>query len=46
MIDQATAVVVSVPVELLPSDPDRKAVMLGWGSCGSAWSFPWSFPLP
>ena len=35
MIDQATAVVVSVPVELLPSDPDRKAVMLCWVSPGS-----------
>ena len=46
IIDQATAVVVSVPVELLPSDPDRKAVMLCWVSPGSVWSFPWSFPLP
>jgi hypothetical protein len=28
--DQATAVVVEHPMELLPSDPDRKAVLLGW----------------
>jgi hypothetical protein len=32
--EQATAVVVERPVELLPSDPDRKAVMLGWGPVG------------
>jgi hypothetical protein len=34
------------PVELLPSDPDRKIVMVRWGFRETARSFSWSFPLP
>ena len=41
--DQATAAVGFVG-GAATSDPDRKAVMLGWVSREAAWSFPWSFP--
>jgi hypothetical protein len=43
--DQATAGVVERPVELLPSHPDRKPVIVWWAS-SSVWSFSWSFLLP